>query len=225
MNRATSRDGILIEWPRQHRSRSAMPSPFPGMDPYLEGPEWTSFHAALAVEICRQLTPRLRPRYVARPEKRLLLSTAEVENSGSASPRSLRPDAAVLQSAGSQSQAGLSSVGAASVTMAPAPLRLVTSMPIPVPQYTVEIQEVPKRRLVTAIEILSPTNKHRMGRKAYLKRRRKLLMSSAHLIELDLLRRGRRVPMSDALPEQPYFIVLSRAEARPVVEVWPIGFD
>jgi hypothetical protein len=32
-----------------------MPSPFPGMDPYLEGSEWTSVHAELSSEIARQL--------------------------------------------------------------------------------------------------------------------------------------------------------------------------
>ena len=42
-----------------------MPSPFPGMDPYLEGSCWGSFHAQLAAEIARQLAPRLRPRYAA----------------------------------------------------------------------------------------------------------------------------------------------------------------
>jgi hypothetical protein len=42
-----------------------MPSPFPGMDPYLEGDLWTSFHILFAVEIARQLVPRLRPRYWA----------------------------------------------------------------------------------------------------------------------------------------------------------------
>lgn len=47
-----------------------MPAPFPGMDPYMEGPNWTSFHAHFAAEIARQLTPRLRPNYVALLEKR-----------------------------------------------------------------------------------------------------------------------------------------------------------
>jgi hypothetical protein len=47
-----------------------MPSPFPGMGPYLEGDDWTSFHTHFATEIARQLTPRLRPKYVAMPEKR-----------------------------------------------------------------------------------------------------------------------------------------------------------
>lgn len=43
-----------------------MPSPFPGMDPYLEGPLWPDVHHELASTIRRQLTPRLGPDYVAR---------------------------------------------------------------------------------------------------------------------------------------------------------------
>ena len=36
-----------------------MPSPFPGMDPYLEGSLWTSIHTQLGVEIQRLLMPLL----------------------------------------------------------------------------------------------------------------------------------------------------------------------
>jgi Protein of unknown function (DUF4058) len=41
-----------------------MPSPFPGMDPYLEGSLWTTFHFSLAAEIVRQLSPKVPPRYL-----------------------------------------------------------------------------------------------------------------------------------------------------------------
>ena len=43
-----------------------MPSPFPGMDPYLEGNLWPDVHQALASEIRRQLANQLRPRYAVR---------------------------------------------------------------------------------------------------------------------------------------------------------------
>ena len=49
-----------------------MPSPFPGMDPYLEGYLWPDVHHRLATQISDQLTPRLRPRYVARIELRVV---------------------------------------------------------------------------------------------------------------------------------------------------------
>jgi hypothetical protein len=76
--------------------------------------------------------------------------------------------------------------------------------------------------LVTAIEVLSPTNKRGEGYQEYLNRRRQLLYSSAHLIEIDLLRSGQRVPMQQPLPPAAYFVLVSRAERRPIVEVWPI---
>ena len=49
-----------------------MPSPFPGMDPYIEGDLWTPFHTQIGVEIARQLAPKIAPRYVAIPEKRFV---------------------------------------------------------------------------------------------------------------------------------------------------------
>ncbi len=56
-----------------------MNSPFPGVDPYLEDPEWTSFHTEFAVEIARELTPRLIPRYVARLQKRYIVATMSAD--------------------------------------------------------------------------------------------------------------------------------------------------
>ena len=69
------------------------------------------------------------------------------------------------------------------------------------------------RQLVTAIEVLSPTNKRGEGRGEYLARRRRLFLSTAHLMEIDLLRGGKRVPMQKALPPAPYFVFLSRPRA------------
>jgi hypothetical protein len=51
-----------------------MPAPFPGMDPYLEGSLWTTFHFAFGAEIVRQLAPRLRPRYLVLPVERFVRS-------------------------------------------------------------------------------------------------------------------------------------------------------
>ena len=54
-----------------------MPSPFPGMDPYLEGSEWVSVHAELSSEIARQLAPKLRPKYIARTIRRFVTETPD----------------------------------------------------------------------------------------------------------------------------------------------------
>jgi hypothetical protein len=191
-----------------------MPSPFPGMDPYLEGSLWMSFHTQLAVEIARQLAPLLRPKYLALTAERFVL---EAPDAVGITAVGMYPDVAVAR---------LPSDAAVEATaLAPAPLRLATVMATAVPHVTVEIRDVAGRQLVTAIEVLSPTNKRGEGRVEYLAKRQRLLASTAHLLEIDLLRAGQRVPMLQALPEAPYFVLLSRAEARPWEEVWPIALD
>ena len=102
-------------------------------------------------------------------------------------------------------------------------MELATIIPTPIPHVTVEIRDTANRQLVTAIEVLSPTNKRGDGRQEYLAKRRRILLSTAHLLEIDLLRQGQRVPMQKPLPSVPYFIFLSRAEKRPLTEIWPIS--
>jgi len=49
-----------------------MPSPFPGMDPYLEDPTlWPDVHQRLITYIADALQPHIRPRYHARIGERL----------------------------------------------------------------------------------------------------------------------------------------------------------
>ena len=114
-------------------------------------------------------------------------------------------------------------VTAQGTTIAAAPLELATIIPAPIPHVTIEIRDTANRQLVTAIEMLSPTNKRGDGRQEYLAKRRRILLSTAHLLEIDLLRQGQRVPMQKPLPAASYFIFLSRAERRPMTEIWPIS--
>lgn len=81
--------------------------------------------------------------------------------------------------------------------------------------------------LVTSIEILSPVNKRR-GHDAhidYLRKRRELLRSATHVIEIDFLRAGVRPPLDQPVPLAPYYVMLSRATHRPHVSVWPIPLN
>ena len=188
-----------------------MPSPFPGMDPYLEGPLWMGIHSQLTAEIARQLAPKLRPKYLALTTERFVLDEISDVHVATAS---IYPDVSVVDSgAKSSGQGGLATA---------APIRLATVVPTRVPHVMIEIRETGSRQLVTAIEVLSPTNKRADGREEYLAKRRRILLSTAHLIEIDLLRQGQRVPMQQPLPDAPYFVLLNRAEERPIAEVWPI---
>ncbi len=200
-----------------------MPSPFPGMDPYLEGDLWTTVHGQLVAEISRQLAPRLRPRYMALMEKRFVMDWPESEEgiavvAGEGSGRDIFPDIAVAQ-------VGPAGASVSATALKDAPIELETVMPSRVPIHWVEIRDVAERRLVTVIEVLSPTNKRGEGYAEYLARRQRLLLSSAHLMEIDLLRAGRRVPMTTPLPAFPYFVFLSRAGRRPLTQVWPIAIS
>jgi len=88
----------------------------------------------------------------------------------------------------------------------------------------VEIHQAdPQRTLVTAIEVLSPSNKRKgsTGWHEYLRKRQALLQGAAHFIEIDLLRGGRRMPMVDPWPDSPYYLLVARKNAAPVCKVWP----
>jgi hypothetical protein len=185
------------------------------MDPYLEGSHWTGVHAQLCAEIARQLTPRIVPKYIALTNERFVL---EVPEAVSITTRSSYPDVGLAPLT-------KSSHFADSGAVAVAPLHLATVMPEAVPHLTVEIRDTANRQLVTAIEVLSPTNKRAEGRQEYLAKRQRILLSTAHLIEIDLLREGQRVPMQQSLPSVPYFVFLSRCEQRPVIDVYPLALD
>ena len=85
-----------------------------------------------------------------------------------------------------------------------------------------EVRDRRGRELVTVIELLSPSNK-RPGddRSQYLAKRREILRSTAHLVEIDLLRGWTPMPAEDR-PEGDYSVLVSRAERRPAAEFWPI---
>ncbi len=191
-----------------------MPSPFPGMDPYIEDPEiWSDFHAGLGDEIRAELNQVLQPSYVARLAPRVTYELIEIEQR-----RSVRPDVSIWQP---QPPAG--AMDARAVATA-APVESAVPMELPLRLYTVEVRQTGTLRLVTAIEILSPVNK-RPGHEAhqdFLRKRRELLRSDVHLIEIDLLRGGQRAPLERPVPAAPYYVTLSRANRRPLAEVWPI---
>jgi hypothetical protein len=194
-----------------------MPSPFPGMNPYLEASDiWEDFHTNLATEIRTQLTPHLRPRYIA-----VLTPKVTYEELSIQEIRLAKPDVGI-------SQIDDRPLGAEAVAIAPAPLLGRVALEVPVKSQSIEIQETETGRLVTAIEILSPVNK-RPGHEAfntYRRKRRDLLRTEVHLLEIDLLRSGHRPPLATPLPDDaPYFIFLSRGQRRPTVEIWPLSLQ
>jgi len=197
-----------------------MPSPFPGMDPYLEGEMWQEFHETLAGAIRAQLMPRLAPKYVALLAKRYVLHRPTISIVGLPPERIIYPDVHVVAPPGAPS-APVS--GEADVAVAEPAVELLSPMAEEVPLLSVEIRDVAQRRLVTLIEILSPVNKHGEGVREYAERRMELLQTRTHLLELDLLRQGTRIQLLGELPPASYYVYLSRWQRRPFTQVWPIA--
>jgi len=193
-----------------------MSSPFPGMDPYLEGHLWPDVHHRLATEISRRLTPRLKPRYVARLEIYVVEDTEPEAEIGI-----MYPDVEVLTA---DRRRPLSSQGGApsGEAIAEAPMT-VSLAPPEVRVANVEVRDATSNKLVTGIEILSPVNKRGKGLEAYRKKRERLRKASVHVLEIDLLRRGERSLASTLprVPDTPYRITLIRAGAD-VAQVWPL---
>jgi len=198
-----------------------MPSPFPGMDPYLESAlHWRDVHHRLAVEISRRLSPRLATRYVARLETRLVAFSPD-----EAEIRILYPDVEVMHRR--LRELAIATYEAATDVadaVPPPPLVLRAITPEQVELITVEIRDAVQGRLVTAIEILSPINKRPgTGLEEYRAKRETVLSANAHLLEIDLLRQGTRPPRLIGLPQSDYFIFLTRAERRDATETWPLS--
>src|SRR5205085_10190617 len=87
----------------------------------------------------------------------------------------------------------------------------------------IEIRDRWSRKLITIIELLSPSNKNPgPDRDQYLAKRRGILRSPAHFVEIDLLRGGPRMPAAEA-PAADYCVMVSQAEDRPRAGLWPIS--
>jgi len=102
---------------------------------------------------------------------------------------------------------------------------LVAELPLPeeVTERSLEIRTIPEQKVITVIEILSPSNKlTREGRAQYEGKRLKVLGSATHLVEVDLLRSGHPFPMK-APGSNDYRIIISRSQHRPRADIYLFG--
>ncbi|MBI4771150.1 MAG: DUF4058 family protein, partial [Chloroflexi bacterium] len=185
-------------------------------------------HQTLATQMRAQIAPQIAPRYVARVTVRFA-----AEELGEEEIRIVLPDVEVLRphlplETGLMNKslavaiAGASDAPVSAAQIAPAPVVLPLPIRVRVPLSSVEIRETASHELVTSIEILSPVNKRGEGWREYQERRRKVLGGGAHLLEIDLLRRGQRAIDRPNLPPAPYLVSLTRASQQRL-ELWPLG--
>jgi Protein of unknown function (DUF4058) len=189
-----------------------MRSPFPGMNPYLEHPDlWAEFHNRLIVAIADDLAPSLRPQYRVAIEKRVY------ETWDSESLLVGIPDVSIYRT---QSDA-LPEQSVSVLEPATQPVSVLLPIPEEVREGYLEIRDVKTGEIVTAIELLSPKNKrYGEGRQAYETKRRRILGSQTHLIEIDLLRQGEPMPVLGKEAIKRYRILLSRSSERPHAELY-----
>lgn len=192
-----------------------MPSPFPGMDPYLEDPGlWPDVHHGIISESQAQLNRLVGPKYVVRVEERVYIA----DDDDSEHPFRF-PDLRVAEKPGRSGKPTTEE----EVTMAAKPLTLTTIDNEEVAEARLEVIDREGYEVVTVIEVVSPSNKKlgSEGRASYLKKRKEVLLSNCHWVEIDLHRAGTPV-FRHRRVKTPYFVHVSPADLRPKGHVWPI---
>ncbi|HET6382327.1 MAG TPA: DUF4058 family protein [Armatimonadota bacterium] len=196
-----------------------MPGPFPGMDPYLEHPAlWPGAHQGLISLMWENLNEILPPPYVASIGERVYVVEPY---------RGIIPDAIVLRRS---AEPLASSGGGTAVAAAADPSWMFAVEPVEVREVYIEIlAAAASDRVVTTIEVLSPSNKAAgsEGRERYEQKQAEILSSQANLLEIDLLRAGEHTvaaPLNYLMERRPwdYLVCLHRGCRRWTFEVWGI---
>lgn len=186
-----------------------MPSPFPGMNPYMERQaEWDSFHPNFISVAQFALAAQVRPHYVVRIESRMYIHEPPADRRffGTSDIGVHRP-----------TEGG--AIRGSTATAAPAYVRLGEPVEIERVKY-LTVRSRGGGDLVTVLEFLSRTNKYAgPDRAQYELKRTEVLRSLTHFVEIDLLRGGPRLVPDDAPPGD-YCAVVSRMEERPNAGVW-----
>jgi hypothetical protein len=191
------------------------------MDPFIEAQgKWEDFQNKLMGDTERYLSGVLPPRYAVRLGERSYVEYVNPESEDKGE-HVFKPDVGLKTSAPAGAAMGSTSVlDASAVDME----GLVAEE---IREVFLEIFEVdPRLRLVTGIEILSPANKRpgTVGWYQFERKRKVFLEGHAHLVEIDLLRGGRRMAMTTDWPESPYYLMVMRKEQAPKCKVWAAHF-
>ena len=193
-----------------------MPSPFPGMDPYIESSGmWSDFHGSLLAEIRAELNAHLPKGYAASIE--LYVWAGEAEQGDR--PRLGEPDVLVRRDQGRLA-------GDEPVTqMIAAPATTVLPRLVQRKRKFIKVMDVGSRQVVTVVEVLSPANKKSGADRAlYLEKRNEYLANNLSFVEIDLLRGGKRPPLGRGHPEvTDYYAMVCRSWEFPQAGFWTFG--
>ena len=191
-----------------------MKSPFPGMDPWLEGYLWPDVHFDLASAIRSLLAPQIAPKYVARLDIATIIDREPESEIGIT-----YPDVEVLQRRNIV-QEPFTAYGNIAIT------EPTLIAPFKVPEVRipfVEVRDAANNKLVTAIEILSPVNKRNPNLQDYRAKISDLHKNNVHILEIDLLRRGTR-PFTSKKSTGHYQMLLLRAK-KINAAIWAVNIQ
>lgn len=186
---------------------TSRPSPFPGMDAYLEAPAlWSSVHTRLIVAMIDAIAAILPAGYAVDIEQRVYLTTP-----GDADRVSMEPDVFVMREAAINYRVG------------PVTSPTLVEPPESDPEIRdrfLEIRDSRSREVITVIELLSPFNKRSgtQGYEAFQEKRRRVMASRTHWLEIDLLRKGERP--GEVASQSDYYALLKRGNRLRPYEVW-----
>jgi hypothetical protein len=155
--------------------------------------------------------------YVARIDERMTLVELPQEDQA----KLIRPDVALVRGESSPPPRLTAAPGSGA-------RGALTIEPVTIPMKSLEVESeicleilhLPDPRIVTIVEVLSPSNKVGPGRRDYLAKRHGLMFPEVHLVDLDFLAGGHRLPMESPLPPGDYYALVARAERRPDCDVY-----
>ncbi len=190
--------------------------PFPGMNPYLEARHlWPEVHTKIISEMHYFLREALPPQYTVTMEERVIV---EETIDDAVSQRYAIPDINIAGD-GAQTVASVTTPDAGAVPILLPELR-------PVRERFIEIRTPGRLPSVAIVEVLSHSNKRGgQGRRDYLEKRRRILESATHLVEIDLLRANVPMPSHGYDGVAPYRIMVSRSRMRPQATLYPFGIQ
>ncbi|MCI0683713.1 MAG: DUF4058 family protein [Gemmataceae bacterium] len=176
------------------------------------GPFWPPLHSTFITGMQGELKARVPPQYSVWPGQHVWIHEPDAQTRL----KSFQPDVTLSKKAnGAVSACGLALLAAPAKTLLPAVARKGN-------RY-LHIKEVRSERVVTAIELLSPANKKPgADYESYLSKRNEYFATGTNLVEIDLLRDGKRMPMGRPRPPKTdYYVLICRAIDFPGAAIWP----
>ena len=182
-----------------------MPSPFPGMDPYLESPRlWPDLHQRLIGRLGAALTPRLRPSYYALVESRTYIPDAD-----DAALHVIEPDLQLLERSAASRRTRAQPTNAAGGLAVAEAVDVTDLFPEELTEHYLAVIDARTRDLVTVIELVSPSNKVRgsAGRRSIVAKHADCAAAGVNWLEIDLLRGGERVTVPRSFETYAYRVL------------------